>query len=77
MVLYGVEKMLVKHKKSGLLWLGERRARGFSPLGLWRGTEGAGRSGAEGLPFPGGGTCPERGIGAEGFPAPTGAWGFI
>ena len=51
MVLYGLEKMLVKHKKSGLLWLGERRARGFSPLGLRRGPEGAGRSGAEGFLF--------------------------
>ena len=27
-------------KKSIFLWVGEERARGFSPLVLWRGTEG-------------------------------------
>ncbi len=78
MVLYGFEKNIGKYKKSGFFVDRGRKIKGvFSPLCAFVRHRGGGKIRSGGASFLGGATCPERRIGAEGFPAPAGAWGFM
>src|SRR5690606_38209984 len=74
---YMVLKKCRGNKKKWILVVRGKKSKGsFSPWASAR-HRGGGKIRSGGASFRGGATCPESGIGAEGLPAPAGAWGFM